>query len=189
MAPDREVTERAFEALYTAHYQEITGYVLRRLPAHEADDVIAQVFTVAWRRFGDVPPPPIDRLWLLRVASNSVADHRRSQRRRLHLFARLSADAATSGLFAPAADSSGEQVQAALTALRPADREALQLVLWDELSHAEAAAVLGCTPNAFELRYRRARNAVRDAVIAMRPAAAAGEERLARVPRESRTEL
>ena len=51
MAPDREVRERAFEALYTAHYQEVAGYVLRRVPADAADDVIAQVFAVAWRRF------------------------------------------------------------------------------------------------------------------------------------------
>jgi hypothetical protein len=49
---DRGVRERTFEALYAAHYQAIAGYVLRRVAAHEADDVIAQVFTVAWRRFG-----------------------------------------------------------------------------------------------------------------------------------------
>lgn len=180
--PSREVRERAFEALYTAYYREIAGYVLRRVPADDADDVIAQVFTVAWRRLDEVPPPPVDRLWLFGVARNSVADQRRAEHRRLHLFARLSADAVTSGPFAPAAGASGERVQAALSALRPADREALQLVLWDDLSHAEAAAVLGCTPNAFELRYRRARNAVRDAVIAMH------QKRPERVPRESRTE-
>jgi predicted DNA-binding protein (UPF0251 family) len=57
-------------------------------------------------------------------------------------------------------------VLAALASLRPKEREALQLVLWDELSHTEAAAVLGCTVNAFELRYRRARNRVRDALAA-----------------------
>lgn len=174
------VREQAFEALYTAHYQAIAGYVLRRVPADEADDVIAQVFTVAWRRFDDVPPAPADRPWLFGVARNSVADQQRSQRRRLHLRARLSQDVATAGWQAPAADlsgdPSGEQVRAVMSALRPADREALQLVLWDELSHAEAAAVLGCSPNAFELRYRRARNAARDAVYAMR------------IPQESRTE-
>jgi DNA-directed RNA polymerase specialized sigma24 family protein len=38
-------------------------------------------------------------------------------------------------------DPSGEPVRAAINALRPADREALQLVLWDGLSHSEAGAV------------------------------------------------
>lgn len=181
------VRERAFEALYTAHYQAIAGYVLRRVAADEADDVIAQVFTVAWRRFDSVPAPPQDRLWLFGVARHSVADQLRAGRRRLHLRARLTQQAAAPGLSASVADSIGEQVRAAMCSLRPADREALQLVLWDELSHAEAAAVLGCSPNAFELRYRRARKAVRDAVIAMNPAAEGGHEQLPPPSRKPRT--
>jgi RNA polymerase sigma-70 factor, ECF subfamily len=180
--------ERTFEALYAAHYQVIAGYVLRRVAAHEADDVIAQVFTVAWRRFDQVPAPPEDRLWLFGVARKSVADQLRSERRRLDLQARLSRDAATTGSLALAPDSSGEPVRAAISALRPADREALRLVLWDELSHAEAAAVLGCSPNAFELRYRRSRNAVRDAVIAMGPAVLTDQQRCTRAPQKSRTD-
>lgn len=169
---DSGVRERRFEALYTAHYHAIAGYVLRRVAAPEADDVIAQVFTVAWRRFDRVPPPPDDLLWLFGVARNGVAYQRRSERRRIRLWGRLSQDVMTTGLLAPQADASGEQVRAAMNALRPGDREALQLVLWDELSHAEAAAVMGCSPNAFELRYRRARSAVRDALSLTRPAVA-----------------
>jgi RNA polymerase sigma-70 factor (ECF subfamily) len=164
------VREREFEALYTTHYQAIAGYVLRRVPAGAADDVIAQVFAVAWRRFDAVPPPPGDRPWLFAVARNGVADQLRSERRRLRLHARLSAEALTVGVSGD--EPSGDRVRAALSALRPADREALQLVLWDELSHAEAAAVLGCSTNAFELRYRRARNAVRVTVTGPRSAAA-----------------
>ena len=86
----------------------------------------------------------------------------------------------STGSLAPSANPSDEQVRAAMSALRPGDREALQLVLWDELSHTEAAAVVGCSPNAFELRYRRARSALRDALIAMRPAVALANERPAR---------
>jgi RNA polymerase sigma-70 factor (ECF subfamily) len=59
---------------------------------------------------------------------------------------------------------------AAMASMKPADREALQLVLWDGLTHLEAAKVLGCSVNAFELRYRRARNAARAAVDEMMPA-------------------
>jgi RNA polymerase sigma-70 factor (ECF subfamily) len=185
---DRGVRERRFEALYDAHYQAIAGYVLRRVAAHEADDVIAQVFTVAWRRFDQVPAPPGDRLWLFGVARNSIADQRRSERRRLHLLARLSKDAVITAPVPWTPDPSGEPVRAAINALRPADREALQLVLWDELSHEEAAAVLGCSPNAFELRYRRARNAVRDAVIAMHPASGTDQGRVIRAPQKTRTD-
>jgi RNA polymerase sigma-70 factor (ECF subfamily) len=55
-------------------------------------------------------------------------------------------------------------VMSAISSLAPSDREALQLVLWEGLTHAEAARVLDCTTNAFEIRYRRARNAVKASV-------------------------
>jgi RNA polymerase sigma factor (sigma-70 family) len=159
----------AFESFYVVCYQEIAGYVRRRVPHDAADDVIAEVFTVAWRRFGSVPPPPHDRPWLFVVARNSVASHYRSQQRRSRLGARLALEAMAAFRAAgPASDISHEPVLAAMQQLRPAEREALQLVLWEGLSHADAAEVLGCSVNAFELRYRRARKAVRDAVSASR---------------------
>ena len=176
-SPAVSAAER-FEALYTGSYQEITGYVRRRVPPDAADDVVAQVFTVAWRRFGQVPGPPQDRLWLFGVARNCAAEHHRAATRRLRLRTRLSQEPAAAahvpGPGGPDAPADPGPVLAALASLRPKDREALQLVLWDELSHAEAAAVLGCTVNAFELRYRRARNRVRDALAAAWADAARG---------------
>src|SRR5215469_2555714 len=155
-----------FEALYRGRYQEVAAYVRRRVADDAADDVIANVFTVVWRKLGDVPGPPQDRPWLFAVARNTISDHNRAQRRWFRLGARLKADAVITAR--PVGSSAfryeSELVLAAMAALRPAEREALQLVLWEELSHAEAATVLGCTVNAFELRYRRARQAVRAAV-------------------------
>ena len=174
-SPAVSAAER-FEALYTGSYQEITGYVRRRVPPDAADDVVAQVFTVAWRRFGQVPGPPQDRLWLFGVARNCAAEHHRAATRRLRLRTRLSQEpAAVAHVPGPGGpDHDPGPVLAALASLKPKDREALQLVLWDELSHTEAAAVLGCTVNAFELRYRRARNRVRDALAAAWADAARG---------------
>ena len=155
-----------FEALYRSRYQQIAAYVRRRVADDAADDVIANVFTVVWRRFGEVPGPPEDLPWLFAVARNTISDHDRARRRWFRLGARLRADAAIGAraVGPPGSASDYELVLAAIAALRPAEREALQLVHWEELSHAEAAAVLGCTVNAFELRYRRARHAVRGAV-------------------------
>ena len=174
-SPAVSAAER-FEALYTGSYQEISCYVRRRVPPDAADDVVAQVFTVAWRRFGQVPGPPQDRLWLFGVARNCAAEHHRAATRRLRLRTRLSQEpAAVAHVPGPGGpDHDPGPVLAALASLKPRDREALQLVLWDELSHAEAAAVLGCTVNAFELRYRRARNRVRDAIAAAWADAARG---------------
>jgi RNA polymerase sigma factor (sigma-70 family) len=164
-------TSARFEAFYRGRYQEIAAYVRRRVGDDAADDVTANVFTVAWRRFGDVPGPPEDRPWLFAVARNTIADHNRAQRRWFRLGARLSADAAITArpVGHPGFGHEYEIVLAAMAALRPAEREALQLVHWEELSHGEAAAVLGCSVNAFELRYRRARHAVRAAVASTAP--------------------
>lgn len=151
-----------FERLYATTFTEIAGYVQRRCAGAEADDVLAQVFTVAWRRFDQIPAPPQDRLWMFGVARKALADAERSARRRRRLGMRLATEALVSGQPDPSPDPAAERVIAALATLRPADREALRLVLWDALSHAEAAAVLGCSANAFEIRYRRARAAVRD---------------------------
>lgn len=151
-----------FERLYATTFPEIAGYIRRRCGGAEADDVLAQVFTVAWRRLDHIPSPPQDRLWMFGVARKTLADAERSARRRQRLGVRLATEALVSGQAHRSPDCAAERVTAALATLRAADREALQLVLWDSLSHAEAAAVLGCSANAFEIRYRRARAAVRD---------------------------
>ena len=157
-------SERAarFERLYATMFPQIAGYVRRRCDGAEADDVLAQVFTVAWRRLDGISQPPQDRLWLFGVARKALADAERSARRRHRLGLRLAMQARVTGQPGPSTDPAVECLLAALAILRPVDREALQLVLWDGLSHAEAATVLGCTANAFEIRYRRARAAVRD---------------------------
>ena len=54
-----------------------------------------------------------------------------------------------------------DRVVAALDRLSGREREALQLVLWDELSHADAAQVLGCSANAVAIRVHRAKARLR----------------------------
>lgn len=178
----RADTAARFETLYAARYQDIAGYVRRRVAEHDAEDVIANVFAVAWRRIDHVPAPPDDRLWLFAVARNSVADHDRSRRRWLRLGTRLAQDQSAPDLHPASSDPRCEPVLAAIAALRPAEREALRLVLWDGLTHSEAAALLDCSVNAFELRYRRARQAVKDSVLSSRAGPEPGPASSLRTP-------
>ena len=80
-----------FEALYEDCFRPITGYVRRRLRSHaiEPDDVVAEVFLIAWRRLEDVPPAPNDRLWLYGVARKSTSQALRTHGRRRHLADRI----------------------------------------------------------------------------------------------------
>ncbi len=74
--------ERRFHALYTAHYPAMLAYAVRRTDvSDDAADVVADIFTTAWRRLDQVPAAPDDRLWLYGVAQRVVAGRRRSARR------------------------------------------------------------------------------------------------------------
>jgi GDPmannose 4,6-dehydratase len=155
-----------FEAFYRAHAQPLMNFARRRVGVDDAGDVLAQAFAVAWRRFEEIPPAPEDRLWLFGVARRMVADHRRSTIRRQRLYERLVDEARIAHV--PASfDLLQTQVDRALTALRPEDQDLLRMILWDGLTHAEAAAALGCSANAAQLRYRRARLRFRDAYVSL----------------------
>jgi hypothetical protein len=93
---------RRFAALYQAYYRPILAYAVRRVEAAEdAADVVADVFTTAWRRIDELPDAPADRLWLYGVAQRVVAGRRRSARRLGRLIARLRADSSTRPLSQP----------------------------------------------------------------------------------------
>jgi RNA polymerase sigma factor (sigma-70 family) len=79
----------------------------------------------------------------------------------------MAAGAMADGAVADGAGRDGtvrDRLAAAIARLRPAEREALTLVLWDELSHAEAAEVLGCSVNAVAIRVHRAKARLRGAL-------------------------
>jgi RNA polymerase sigma-70 factor (ECF subfamily) len=161
--PSWECREQRFSSLYREHYRSVRAYAVRRIESEaDAADVVADVFVTAWRRLPEVPGPPADVLWLYGVARRVVAGKRRSTRRRRNLIARLQATAV------PASTVTGDQVTDrvldAVARLRPAEREAIALVHWEELSHAEAAQVLGCSANAVAIRLHRARAGLREAL-------------------------
>lgn len=151
---------REFESLYAENYHRLLGYALRRTTtADDADDVVAGTFLAAWRRFDELPPGEEARLWLYGAARKVLANHQRGERRRTRLTDRLRTDVSQS-VTLPGGSGDGvesEVVRAALSGLRPEEREILTLVAWEGLDRGELAAVLGCTRNAVRIRLHRAR--------------------------------
>ena len=143
---------RRVEALFSEHSAAVRAYARRRVPAATADDVVSDVFVVAWRRLDDVPDDGLP--WLLGCAQRIIANQRRSVRRQAALRERLSRERTGSPRGPEVADSVlGE----ALAGLSTSDREVLMLTAWDGLAPARAAAVIGCSPRAFSMRLHRAR--------------------------------
>jgi DNA-directed RNA polymerase specialized sigma24 family protein len=144
-----------FEAVYRACAGAVQAYVLRRARRDEVDDVVAEVFLVAWRRLDDVPEDPLP--WLLGVGRRVLANRRRGHARELALHSKLRVlDAAAVSSEWPLADPD-DRVLAVLGGLSAADQEVLLLVTWEGLEPARAARVLGIRTGAFLMRLHRAR--------------------------------
>jgi RNA polymerase sigma-70 factor, ECF subfamily len=143
---------RRVEVLFAEHAAAVRAYAARRVPSAAADDVVSDVFVVAWRRLDDVPDDGLP--WLLGCAQRIIANQRRSARRQAALRERLSREPTGAPGDQPVADS---VLGDALAALSKGDREVLMLTAWEGLEPARAAAVMGCSPRAFSMRLHRAR--------------------------------
>lgn len=143
--------QERFEAIYAAHAAAVHRYALRRMERGEAEDVVAEVFLIAWRRLEEVPAEP--RGWLFGVARRVAANAHRGEDRRAALRERLAAESPPTE---QQAGGSSRLAQALLSLSEP-DREALTLIAWDGLSHREAAQALGVREGTFAVRLSRAR--------------------------------
>ena len=146
-------SERArFESLFLAHCPEVRSYARRRVGPDVADDVVADVFVVVWRRLEEVPKDALP--WLLGCARRVIANQRRSTRRRDALVERLR----TVGVSDDEQPIGGSgELRRALATLSESDREVLMLIAWEGLRPAQAAMVVGCSERAFAMRLHRAR--------------------------------
>jgi RNA polymerase sigma-70 factor (ECF subfamily) len=153
-----------FDVLYRSHAGAVRTYVRRRSEAEGADDLVADVFLVVWRRLDDVPEDPLP--WLLGVARRVLANRRRRASREAALFDRLAFEPASAASAEFVGRESARAVVRALGALRESDREALLLVAWEGLSPGQAATVMGVRPNTFAARLSRARRRFAHALAA-----------------------
>jgi RNA polymerase sigma-70 factor (ECF subfamily) len=141
-----------FSELYGALYGRVRAYAARRVGPDAADEVAAETFTIAWRRFEAIPAEPLP--WLYGVARNVVARHRAGVARQAATRDALERERTVS---AEAFGAEDEALWDAWHRLREADREVLALIAWEELSVAEASDALGCPAPVFSVRLHRAR--------------------------------
>ncbi|MFD3511834.1 RNA polymerase sigma factor [Streptomyces sp. NPDC058657] len=156
--------EQSYTDSYRLHFAAVESYVRRRVRADAVPDVVAEVFTVAWRRWHEAPR---ERLlpWLYGVARLTLANAYRDERRRQLLTDTLTRAVTEHVEGDHAADVSERLlIAAAFEVMRPADQEVLRLDIWEGLAPRDAATVLGCTTAAFHVRLHRARRRFRQAL-------------------------
>ena len=173
--PGRRAREERFAEVAHAVADPLRRYVVRRAPAHEVDDVLADAFLVLWRRLDDVPtddPLP----WAYAVARRCLANLERSRRRRTGLVERI-VRLDPPEVLTPAAEPDDEQradVRAALATLGELDREVVMLWAWEGLAPREIALATDLSANAVSIRLHRARKKLADRL--RKDPASAGQE-------------
>jgi RNA polymerase sigma-70 factor (ECF subfamily) len=156
----------SFNDVFAAEYRPLHGYIARRLGVSAADDLTAETFAIAYRRWRDLDPARPVKPWLYGIASNLIQHHWRKERRMLRAHARTGADpvlAEAGGSLARLnAQAQRAALAAALARLRREEREVLLLHAWAELSDAEIAESLSLPLGTVKSRLSRAREHLRN---------------------------
>lgn len=158
-----------FEGFYREHIQLVRLYLARRVddPFTAADltaDVFVRAIHAAHTYRYDLGPP---RAWLIGIARNIVAEHRRASARENAAVRRLSGrrllddNSAERIVERIPAQAEARALLASIADLPAALRNIVELVAVDGLSVTEAAGVLGIRPGAARVRYHRARQVLR----------------------------
>ncbi|HUJ56076.1 MAG TPA: RNA polymerase sigma factor [Gaiellaceae bacterium] len=157
---------RSFDETFASELEPLHAYLARRLGRSAADDLAAETFAVAYRRWDDVDPERPVRPWLYGIASNLVRHHWRKERRMLRAYARTGVDPVlTDDAVSPArleARLERAALAEALAELRDEEREVLLLHAWAELSDAEIAESLSLPLGTVKSRLSRAREHMRN---------------------------
>lgn len=150
---------RSFDAAFSEEFAPLHRYLARRVGASAADELAAETFAVAFRRWDRLDPARPVRPWLYGIAANVLRHHWRKERRMLRAYARTGVDP----VFVEDEPRGGTRELAdALAELRRDERDVLLLTAWAELTDAEIAEALGLPLGTVKSRLSRAREKLRN---------------------------
>lgn len=157
--------EAAFAALVQQHQQMIHALTYRMTGSMaDAEDLAQDAFVRAYRQLDRFRGDSKFSTWLCRIAVNACLNWRRREGRRDEVHERWANEALPPER--SHSDESGEsehseKVQAALNRLPAKQRAAIVLTVYQEMNHADAARVLGCTEATISWRVFAARKKLR----------------------------
>lgn len=147
-----------FTALFDAYGADVHRYLRRRVSrAADVDDLMSEVFIIAWRRFAEIPREA-ELPWLYRTSWNVLANHSRK------VVALPIGDASDVDRVAATGGDPADRVlddaelAAAWRELSDRDREVLRLAAWEGLTGDALGKALGVSTTAAASALSRARD-------------------------------
>lgn len=158
----------AFSALMGRHKEALYRFVRRYVgDADESFDLVQETFVASWSALASYERGRSFAVWLRRIALNKCRDWSRRRHVRRFFFGAAPLEAADKMAAAPNDDGPQQArlaaLDAAIAALPSALKEPLLLTVFDGMSQAEAAIILGVTAKAVETRVYRAKQRLREA--------------------------
>lgn len=165
LAPEAIDVELTPESLVQMYSDDIWRFVASKLRRREdVEDVVMEVFGIAFRNLQSLQKADSPKLWLLVVARRKAMDClRRSYRR-----SELPLDAALQ-LAGPSSEQMSHQVRSLVDRLPDAHRDVLILKYVNGLETVEVAKIVKKSPKATNSLLQRARQALRELGIAELP--------------------
>ncbi|MBA4130106.1 MAG: RNA polymerase subunit sigma-70 [Hyphomicrobium sp.] len=150
---------RAFATLLDRHYDRIYRLAWRWCGARDrAEDIAQEVCVKLAQSIATFRGDAAFKSWLYRLAYTTAVDHIRANQRLVTL---QPSDmlSVVDGAGGVTQDDTieGQELWRAVRALPPQQRDAVLLVYAEDLSHAEAASILGCTKNTVSWHLHEAR--------------------------------
>ena len=152
-----QVDLQVFADVIRRHERPVFSYLARRAGASAAEDLLSEVWAVALENLSSYDTAwSSARPWLFAIARNRLRSHWRSNPK---------GDPAIEQYHDPWPDvddrlvarANAERLRQAVDGLRDAERETLLLVVWEQLTPAEVAVVMGVPAATVRSRLHRAR--------------------------------
>ena len=154
--------EQAFEVLYGCHSTPLYNYLLR-LTHHTtvAEDLLQEVFVVAWEKAGSFRGDAQVKTWLFRIAHHQAISWLRRKREVLTVDDKIHDQPVP-----PQAETRlietwrAEQLGTALDKLSPEHRAVLELAYFYDMPYAEIAKIMDCPVGTVKSRLNYARRSL-----------------------------